>query len=267
MKRKSMIAQVKAAGEGDGLKDGQFTAYASVFGNVDSYGDIVDKGAFTDTLKEWGEKDAPIPLLWGHDIFDMFNNIGHLEEAKEDDHGLLVKGQFDLENPNGVQAYKLVKQKRVTDLSFAFDVIDAAEEKKDGDQVVNHLKALKLWEVSVVPIGANPETEFVGVKSALSAALRKVKSEEEGTDTSSEFSEEENEGEEEKDGDLTTTLTGDQVDALKGLHATLGEFLSNLADSGDGDEKADEGEGSNETSEENLKAQERLVRRAKFLNL
>ena len=38
--------QIKAAGPDDGLKEGQFRAYASVFGNVDSYGDIVEKGAF-----------------------------------------------------------------------------------------------------------------------------------------------------------------------------------------------------------------------------
>ena len=90
MKIKSAPLKVKAAGEADGLEEGQFIAYASVFGGPpDSYGDIVDPGAFAASLKSWEEKGDPIPLLWGHDFVDPFSNIGHVVKAEEDDHGLL----------------------------------------------------------------------------------------------------------------------------------------------------------------------------------
>jgi HK97 family phage prohead protease len=250
MKTKSMTVKVKSAGPDDGLEEGQFTAYASVFGNVDSYGDIVKKGAFKDTLEEWGAKDAPIPLLWGHDIFDMFNNIGHLEDAKEDDHGLLVKGQFDLENPNGAQAYKLVKTKRVTDLSFAYDVIEdgKSEIDQDGTKItVNELRKLKLHEVSVVPMGANSETEFVGVKAALHL-MAKQKDSEEGGDATS-------------DGLSSGKLTDVQLKALEALHESLGTFLGSLK-SGDSDEKDDEAGGDAKS-----KSDERISNRVKLLDL
>lgn len=39
---KSVIAEVKALGDGE---KAEFEAYASVFGNRDSYGDVVQKGA------------------------------------------------------------------------------------------------------------------------------------------------------------------------------------------------------------------------------
>ena len=55
--------KIKAAGPDDGLDEGVFTGYASVFGNVDSYGDIVEPGAFKDTLEAWRAKGDPIPLL------------------------------------------------------------------------------------------------------------------------------------------------------------------------------------------------------------
>lgn len=162
MKIKSAPLQVKAAGEDDGLKDGQFIAYASVFGGPpDSYGDIVDKGAFAKSIAKWESSGDPIPLLWGHDFADPFSNLGHIVEANEDDHGLKVLGEFDLENPTAKQVYRLVKGRRATDLSFAYDIIDA---DFDEDDDTFHLKELDVFEVSIVPIGANRNTDVVAVK-------------------------------------------------------------------------------------------------------
>lgn len=158
------------AGPDDGLAEGQFTAYASVFGNIDSYGDVVIKGAFADDLKEWKASGNPIPLLWGHDMQDPFSNIGHVVDAKEDDHGLLVTGQLDLEAPKAMQVYRLLKGRRVNQMSFAYDVLERALVEKDKEYFVE-LKKLHLYEVSVVPIGANSETEVLEVKAFRQLAL------------------------------------------------------------------------------------------------
>lgn len=163
MQSKNFAVEIKAAGPDDGLEDGQFMGYASVFGNVDSYGDVVVKGAFTKTLEKWNASSDLIPLLWGHDMNDPFSNIGSVE-AKEDDHGLLVKGTFDLENPKAAQVYRLVKGRRVGDMSFAYDVISSGEAEVDGEKVTE-LHELNLYEASIVPIGANQETEILAVKS------------------------------------------------------------------------------------------------------
>lgn len=156
--------EIKGAGPDDGLPDGTFVGYASVFGNVDSYGDIVEPGAFTDTLETWRAKGDPIPLLWGHDMYDPFSNLGHInaDDAVEDDKGLLVKGTFDLDNPTALQVYRMVKGRRVTDMSFAYGV-----EGEYKSPLGNHLTKLSLVECSIVPIGANNETDIVGVKARL----------------------------------------------------------------------------------------------------
>lgn len=168
---KHAALRIKAAGTDDGLPEGAFTGYVSVFGNVDSYGDIVEPGAFTDTLEEWRAKGDPIPLLWGHDMYDPFSNIGGVDphKAVEDEKGLLVEGELDMTNPTAAQVYKLIKGRRVTDMSFAYTV---HEETKSDDG--NHLRKLGVFEFSIVPVGANSETDILTVKSRLSELAMKA---------------------------------------------------------------------------------------------
>ena len=163
MKKTSAQIKIKA-GPDDGLEEGVFTAYASVFGNIDSYGDIVLKGAFARTLSEWSESGDNIPLLFGHRMEDPDFNIGHIISAVEDEHGLLVTGQLDFESPKGMQVYRLLKGRRIRQMSFAYDVIKGEPGTVDGKDVY-FLHELKLHEVSIVPIGANPETQILDVKS------------------------------------------------------------------------------------------------------
>jgi len=172
MKVKDCPVKIKA-GPDDGLAEGQFSAYASVFGNKDSYGDVVVPGAFTKTLSDWKASGNPIPLLFGHNMADPDFNIGHVVDAKEDDHGLLVTAQLDLENPKAMQTYRMLKGRRINQMSFAYDVVDGGQEKQ-ADEDVYALRELKVYEVSVVTIGANQETEVLAVKSAADALMSKA---------------------------------------------------------------------------------------------
>jgi HK97 family phage prohead protease len=159
---KNATVQVKAAGPDDGLEDGQFKALVSVFNNVDSVGDKVMPGAFTKTLAEWEESGNPIPVYWSHRLDDPDMNIGYVIEAAETNDGLEVLGQLDLDaeaSPKAKQAYRLLKGRRTTQWSFAYDVIDST----DGDGFTA-LNELKLYEVSTTPIGANQSTETLAVK-------------------------------------------------------------------------------------------------------
>jgi HK97 family phage prohead protease len=162
--------QLKAGPE-DGLADGQFIAYASVFGNIDSYGDIVTKGAFANSLAAWQKSGNVIPLLFGHNMSDPDLNIGHVVTAEEDAVGLKVTCQLDLENPKAKQVYRMLKGRRIDQMSFAYDVIDGAPAQKDGEDVYE-IRDLKLYEVSVVTVGANQETEVLAVKQMPSVADR-----------------------------------------------------------------------------------------------
>ena len=174
MRFKHLTLDGTKAGPENGLEDGHFEAYASVFGNVDSYGDVVVPGAFADSLKEWHASAHALPVLWGHNMADPDYNIGHVVEAVEDEHGLKVRAALDLESPKAAQVYRLLKAGRVSQMSFAFDVLEGAPAERDGVDVYE-LRRLKLYEVSVVPIGANQETEVLAVKSLadeMSAAVR-----------------------------------------------------------------------------------------------
>lgn len=166
MKVKDFEIRVKED-ERDGMAEGEFIGYASIFGNVDSYGEVVAKGAFEKSLKEWAEGGGVLPVLWGHNLSDPDYNIGGVISASEDERGLKIHARLDLDSPKGVSVYRLLKGGRVGQMSFAFDVIEK-HDVKAGDNLPDHvsLDEVKLYEVSVVPIGANQETEIMAVKSA-----------------------------------------------------------------------------------------------------
>ncbi len=188
MLTKSMPVFVKAVGEADGLDDGTFEAIVSVFGNVDSYGDRVMQGAFEKTLAEWEASGNPIPVYYSHRMDDPEYNIGEVLDAKElapgdpllpeslkDLGGLWVKGQLDQhdEARKARQVYRLMKGRRLTQFSFAYDVEAYTVVKGANDsESVWELNELKLYEVGPTPIGANQETELLSVKSAAHHAER-----------------------------------------------------------------------------------------------
>lgn len=162
---KDFRARVKATGgDADELEDGQFDALVSVFGNEDSAGDVVAPGAFAKSLASWEQRGDPIPVIWAHEWSDPYAHIGHVLAAEETDEGLQVRGQLDLDNPKAQQVYRLLKGRRVTQFSFAFDVVDAASAKRD-DRSVTELRELAVHEVGPCLMGANQETELLAAKA------------------------------------------------------------------------------------------------------
>lgn len=171
---KSCPARIKAAGTEDGLEEGQFRAVVSVFGNKDSYGDVVMPGAFSETLADWSAKGDPIPVFWSHQMSDPEMCIGEVIEAKETEVGLEVLASIDLgedASPKARQAYRLLKGRRVTQFSFAYDVVEGAWVEKESDSFYE-LRKLDLFEVGPTPIGANRATELLAVKTAAEHAER-----------------------------------------------------------------------------------------------
>jgi HK97 family phage prohead protease len=135
---------------------------------------VVAKGAFEATLKDWADSASTLPVLFGHRMDDPDYNIGGVLEASEDEHGLLVKAQLDMDSPKAQQVYRLLKGRRINQMSFAYDVLNSAEVEEDGRKV-NELRELKLYEVSVVALGANQDTEVLDVKTAAGALVERVK--------------------------------------------------------------------------------------------
>jgi HK97 family phage prohead protease len=160
------VAEFKALDD----KKGEFEALVSVFGNIDHGGDRVLKGAFAKSLGKWEEKGDPIPVIWNHMWENPEAHIGaiHPGVAKETDDGLLVKGRIDLDNPFAKQVYRLLKERRVTEFSFGYNLLDS--EKKDG---ALDLLEIDLFEVGPTLKGMNPATELLAVKALANATAPK----------------------------------------------------------------------------------------------
>lgn len=173
MRTMDFKAAVLGAGEGD-LADGEIIALVSVFGNVDSFGDVVIPGAFSKSLIEWETRGDPIPFIWAHDWTDPFSHIGVIRGAEETDAGLRVRAFISPEerdlNAKAAQVYRLLKNRRVTQFSFAFDVKDGGWAERDGREVYE-LRELKIHEIGPCLLGVNQETELIAAKAARLSAL------------------------------------------------------------------------------------------------
>ena len=132
---------------------GAFTGYLSIFNVVDSYGDMVVPGAFKRTLKN----KQQFPLLWSHNITEP---IG-IFTGKEDERGLHIQGQLNLDVWRGREARALMKQGAVDGLSIGYQVVKEGVDKETNARL---LKEINLWEGSVCVFQACPEAVVDGVK-------------------------------------------------------------------------------------------------------
>ena len=152
MQVKHLTLSLKATGE-----EGMFEGYGSVFGNVDSYGDVVMPGAFARTIEERGAGN--VAMLWQHSGGEP---IGVWTEMREDARGLFMRGSLNMETQRGREAYALMKQGAIKGLSIGFMV---RGEEYDNEAAVTRLTDIDLWEVSVVTFPANSAALVSAVKS------------------------------------------------------------------------------------------------------
>lgn len=140
--------------------DGTFVGYGSVFGELDSYRDIVMPGAFRDSLQnDFDAKGRMVPMLWQH---DMRNPIGVYPTIREDNIGLYVEGQCNLEVRQGRECHSLMKQGALTGLSIGFTTV---ADEWDEANLVRKITKVNLWEVSPVTFPAADSARVNDVKS------------------------------------------------------------------------------------------------------
>lgn len=141
-----------------------FTGYASTWTRTpDVYGDVVAKGAFSESLEEWKQSGKVIPVLWLHDQYNPASYVAKVVDIVEDDHGLKVTGEF-FDDEVSRKVHRLVKERMVNEMSFAFDIVDSAMIDVDGMRV-RELRKVDLYECSIVPQGANSDTSIDAVKA------------------------------------------------------------------------------------------------------
>ena len=129
----------------------------------DSYGDIIEPGAFTETLEKRKATGHPFPLCLNHDFSDV---IGACDTIEEKEKGPFVEASlFDTGRAQEVRTW--LKSGAIYQFSFAYDVLQrrdpTEEEKKAG--IMNVLQKIELFEISVVTVPANQNAVVTEVKS------------------------------------------------------------------------------------------------------
>lgn len=137
---------------------GTFTGYASVFGEADSYGDIIKAGAFKKSIASRA-KNGGVALFWNH---SSDQPIGIWTELSEDAKGLKVAAKLVTETVRGAETLALIKAGAVSGLSIGFRAI-SSERGANGARV---LTEIDLIEISVVALPAASKARINSVRSS-----------------------------------------------------------------------------------------------------
>lgn len=144
-----------------GIIEGYFSTYDK---EPDSYGDIIEPGAFTETIKKREETGHPFPLCFNHDFSAV---IGAVDSVKDTEKGPYIKAHF-LDTQQAQDVRKMLLSGAIYQFSFAYEVLErrnpTKEEEKAG--IFNVLQKLEVFEISVVTVPANQNAVATEVKSA-----------------------------------------------------------------------------------------------------
>ena len=159
------------------VKDGTLIeGYASLFGQVDRGGDVVDRGAYAASLKSLSKAGRRVRMLWQHDPTEP---IGVWDEVREDAKGLHVKGRLLPEVARAREAAALLQAGAIEGLSIGYRALKSTKD----DAGRRRLAELELWEVSLVTfpmlpearVDAKGETPDDGLMRDLAAAIEEAR--------------------------------------------------------------------------------------------
>ena len=156
-KMKSVKMDMEVSDDG---KVGIIEGFASTYGNTDLGGDIVEKGAFKQTLLH---KQGIVPLLLDHGY--NTRDVAGVAMLEDQDKGLYMKAEMPLEDPEVNAAYKKIKfmldRGAKMGLSIGYDTIKSMP----GEDGTRLLKEVALHEVSITPFPMNTEAQIMAAKS------------------------------------------------------------------------------------------------------
>lgn len=139
---------------------GLLKGYASFFSTTDQHRDKVVKGAFKKSLQAWKFFGKMPKMLWQH---DPKAPIGLWTKLEEDSRGLYVEGRLALGLKQADEAYLLLKEGILDNLSIGFRPVKAGRDPKTSTRL---LLEIDLLEISLVTFGANKRATVHGVKTS-----------------------------------------------------------------------------------------------------
>jgi HK97 family phage prohead protease len=143
-------------------RNGSFAGYASAFHGVDSVGDMVLPGAYSETLKN---RQRGVKMFYNH---SPVWPIGKWSRIEEDGKGLFVQGQLTPGHSVAEDVKAALAHGTVDGLSIGYRIPSGGSEK---DGKIRKLKRVDLIEISVVTNPADPNARIdpESIKSAIDA--------------------------------------------------------------------------------------------------
>ena len=145
----------------DAVTNGLFEGYASTFGNIDSFGDTIMKGAFSDTITD---REYPILMLAGHSSRAV---VGKWLDMQEDDKGLYVYGEFTPGHTIASNVYASMRHGAISGLSIGFRIASGGAEEIEGGG--RRISKVNLEEISIVGFPADADARVAIVKNEIEA--------------------------------------------------------------------------------------------------
>ena len=134
------------------------TGYFSAYSSKDSDGDIIEKGAYTKTIKE---RANDIYYLFNHNWDYLLDKGSRSLKLIDDAHGLGFEAKIaDTNIGRDLMVY--YEEGLVNEHSVGFVTQKAVYDKHQDARII---REIKLYEGSAVPMGANSNTPLTSMKS------------------------------------------------------------------------------------------------------
>ena len=162
MINKFYVSDAKVVDDRQGIVE----AYVNTMGIRDADGDIIDPGAFDNSIRA----NLPIPVLAGHDQSKLVGKVVFAQSEKTgmgDEHRLYTRMQMNLDTQVGQEAYSNIAGEYIREWSVGFNLPDgdAVVYDRAGKETVRRILNLDWVEVSAVIRGASPSTSTIAAKT------------------------------------------------------------------------------------------------------
>lgn len=153
-----------------------FEGYGAVFGNVDTHGDVIAKGAFRETIRQAKSSGQWPAMLLQHGGWQMsaedLTPVGLWTDMEEDDTGLFLKGKL-APTKRGIDLYALMKMQprpAINGLSIGYRPIKW-KMRSTPEEPRRTLEEVQLIEISPVTFPANAKARVHAAKGVHGARL------------------------------------------------------------------------------------------------
>lgn len=142
---------------------GSISGYFATFDHDhgDSYGDVIKKGAFLETIARRKATGHPFPLCFNHDFSCI---IGRVTDIGEDNKGAYFTAEF-FPTEKAQEIRNIVLSGCLWQFSFAFSTLEQGKIKAGDGTTVNELRKLDLLEISLTIAPANPRATLTDIKT------------------------------------------------------------------------------------------------------